>query len=367
MNQKSLRDISAYLRSYLNVFSRPQQSHFFSYLAGLIWIIRFRSIKEIARQLQGKTWDGLHHFLVNSPWRTEEIYQENHSRIRQIGNQNAGRKILTLDDTPCPREGPKIVGTGWHHGADGLVKGLCAVTSLFMIGKLRLIWTIWGYRPKKSCAKEEFKSKVEIALEVLNQTVFLGWGLTVLMDSWYGCSKILNFIKEQGWIFLSAIKCNRLVWINGRKTRLSHLAKGRRVYKTVKLGKKRRFRIAKLKVYLPKVGEVLLFISKSSKGTRFFATNDLEMTEREMGELYSQRFWIETMHQEIKGHLGFGEIFMRSWCGVQKHWACMVVAYNIITLWNYSRSRRFKTFGQTIKRWREKFSPKMFIELCNAA
>lgn len=367
MNQKFLQDISVYLRGFLRFFSRPQQRHFLGYLAGLIWIIRFRSIKEIAKKLERKTWDGLHHFLMNSPWDPAEIYKENHCLIKGIGSRTKGRKIISLDDTPCPREGPKIEGTGFHHGADGLVKGLCAVTSLLMVGSLRLIWIIWGYRPKKSCVKEEFRSKVEIALEILKQAVFLGCELTVLMDSWYGCSRILNFIKVQGWIFLSAIKCNRLIWINGRKTRLSHLAKGQRVYKTVNLGKKRRFRIAKMRVYLPKVGEVLLFISKSSKGIRFFITNDLGMSEREMVDLYSQRFWIETMHQEIKGHLGFGEIFMRSWCGVQKHWACVVIAYNTITLWNYSRSGRFKTFGQTIKRWRERFSPKMFIKLCSAA
>lgn len=367
MNHKSLQDISVYLQGFLSIFSRPQRRHFLVYLAGLIWIIRFRSIKEIAHKLQRETWDGLDHFLVNSPWSPEEIYQENHGLIKRIGDGAKGRKTISLDDTPCPREGPKIEGTGWHHGADGLVKGLCAVTALLMIGRLRLIWIIRGYRPRKSCAEEEFKSKVEIALEILKQAVCLDWGLTVLMDRWYCCREVLNFIKSQSWIFLSAIKCNRLVWINGRKTRLSRLAKGRRVYQTIKLGEKRRFRITKLIVYLPKVGEVLLFISKSSKGTRFFITNDLEMTERGMVNLYSQRFWIETMHQEIKGHLGFGEIFIRSWCGAQKHWACVVSVYNTITLWNYSRSRRYKTFGQTIKSWREKFSPEMFIKLCNAA
>ena len=139
MNQKSLQDISVYLRGFLSIFSRPQRRHFLGYLAGLIWIIRFRSIKEIAHKLQRKTWDGLHHFLVNSPWKPEQIYLMNHNQIKQVGNQTSGRKVLTLDDTPCPREGPNIEGTGFHHGADGLVKGLCAVTSLLMIGSLRLI------------------------------------------------------------------------------------------------------------------------------------------------------------------------------------------------------------------------------------
>lgn len=362
MNQ--LKSISAYLSGLLSIFSLPQQKHFLVYLAGLIWIIRFRSMKEIASQLEKKAGDGLHHFIKNSPCESEAIYQGNYHQIKEMGASIHGHKTLILDDTPCPRKGAKIEGSGFHHGADGLVKGLCAVTSLLILGSLRLIWSIQGYRCRKSCPKEDFRSKVEIALEILKSVVFLGWDFTVLMDAWYSCSQLLNFINQQGWVFLGAIKNNRLVWLNGRKTRVRHLAKGRREYKTIKTGKKRRFKIAKVQVYLPKVGEVLLFISKSSDGVRFFITNRLEMTEEEMVELYSQRFWIDVMHQEIKRHLGFGEIFMRSWRGVQKHWACVAIAYNTIALWNSRRCRhRAKTFGEAIKHWRKRISARKIIKL----
>lgn len=359
-----LKDISAYLSGLLSIFSLPQQKHFLGYLAGLIWIIRFRSMKEIASQLEKKTGDGLHHFIKNSPCKPEAIYQANYDRIKQIGASIKGSQTLILDDTPCPRQGAKIEGLGFHHGADGLVKGLCAVTSLLILGSLRLVWSIQGYRCRKSCPKDEFRSKVEIALGILKDVVFLGWSLTVLMDAWYSCSQLLNFINSQGWVFLGAIKSNRLVWLNGKKTNVRHLAKGRREYQTIKRGKKRRFKIAKVRVYLPKVGEVLLFISKSSDGVRFFITNRLEMTEEEMVELYSQRFWIDVMHQEIKRHLGFGEIFMRSWRGVQKHWACVAIAYNTIALWNnLRRGHRAKTFGQAINYWRKRISARKIIKL----
>ncbi len=66
------------------------------------------------------------------------------------------------------------------------------------------------------------------------------------------------------------------------------------------------------------------------------------MSESEMVRLYGQRFGIETFHKEIKQHLGFGEMFMRSWDGVQKHWTLVAIAYNTIALWNGNRHRSFR-------------------------
>jgi hypothetical protein len=174
--------------------------------------------------------------------------------------------------------------------------------------------------------------------------------VTVLMDSWYACAPILNPIIEAGWTFVAAIKCNRILEINGKKTVIRHLAKGPRVYKTIRISKKRRLKVAKRIVYLPKVGTVLLFITKGgAKETRFLITNDLQITESQMVQLYSQRFRIEIFHKDIKQHLAFGHVFMRSWQGVQTHWTLVMIAHNLITL---SAPKRLKGFRQKIRHFR---------------
>jgi hypothetical protein len=162
------------------------------------------------------------------------------------------------------------------------------------------------------------------------------------MDPWYACAPILNLIIQAGWMFLAAIKRNRIVVVGGRKTTLGRLAKGPRKYKTVRVSKKKRFRVAKFLVHLPKIGTVLLFISKNKDETRFFITNNLKMTESQMVAIYLERVWIETFHQDAKQHLGFGEMFMRSWDGVQTHWTVLGIAYNTIVLWNGTKSRSFR-------------------------
>ena len=207
-----------------------------------------------------------------------------------------------------------------------------------------------------TCKAGTFKSKVQLAIEILTEAIqSLPVKPTVLMDAWYTCAPILNLIAQSKWTFLAAIKRNRLVEINGKKISLRHLAKGPRKCKTICASKKRCFRVAKLLVHLPKIGTVLLFISRSKKdGIRFFITNNLKMTESQMVALYLQRVWIETFHQDIKQHLGFGEVFMRSWDGVQTHWTLVGIAYNLIALWNGKRSRSFR---QMIRHFRDAVDP----------
>ena len=360
MGKKTIpKKISSYLSGFLSVLSKPQRKYLLIYLVGLLWIVKFRSIREIAAEFGDQNTDGLHQFLIGSPKKIQRLQADNQRQIAE--SDISGNPLLIVDDTPCPRDGKKIEGSGIHHGADGLVRGLCAVTSIFKVGTQRLVWTIRGYRPKGTCPKGTFRSKVQIAVEILTEAIeTFRIPLTVLMDAWYACAPILNLIGQAGWIFLAATKRNRIVEVSGKKTSLSHLAKGPRKYKSIRASKKRRFRVAKLMVHLSKIGTVLLFISRSKDGIRFFITNNLEMTESQMVELYLQRVWIETFHQDIKQHLGFGEVFMRSWDGVQTHWTLVGIAYNTIALWNGTRSRSFR---QMIRHFRNAVSYDAIIGL----
>ena len=350
MRTKVPRKVSSCLANFLRAVTKHQRAYLLIYLVGLLWLVKFRSIREIASEYGQANTDGLHQFITASPKKIQKLQSENR---RQIAATCIGKNtLLILDDTPCPRKGKKIEGLGIHHGAEGFIRGLCAVTSILKIGTQRFCWAIQGYRPKGTCKAGTFKSKVQLAVEILTEAIkTLPAKPTVLMDAWYACASILNLIAQAEWTFLAAVKRNRLVEIHGKKTSLRHLAKGPRKYKTIRVSGKKRFRVTKLHVHLPKIGAVLLFISRSKKdGVRFFITNNLKMTESQMVALYLQRVWIETFHQDIKQHLGFGEVFMRSWNGVQAHWTLVGIAYNLIALWNGNRSRSFR---QMIRHFRD--------------
>ena len=349
MSKHRPKTISASLSYFLKALAKPQRSYFLVYLTGLISLVKFRSIQEIANHFAGGNTDGLHHFIKNAPHIAAKLGQAITEYCQMIfkDHQNV---LLILDDTLAPRKGKNIQGLGLHHSAQGLTKGLCAVTAILKAGPLSQVFAIRGYKPKKVCNPGIFKSKVTLALEILTEAFLLfPRGLTVVMDTWYGCAPILNTIQEAGGVFVAALKQNRYVFLNRVKISVSLLAKRRMIYTRVRVSRKKHFRVASQIVWLPGVGQIKLFISRMGSSYRFFVTNNLEMTESEMVKIYTQRFSIETFHKDIKQHLGFGEMFMRSWDGVQTHWTILAIAYDLVAL---SAKPRLKSFRQKIRHFR---------------
>lgn len=353
------QNVRAYISAVLGVLSSPQKVHCLVYLSGLIWLVKFRSIQTIAGVFGRKDTDGLHHFIRHS---TDSPPQMANASQDFVARQVRGENIrLIIDDTTSARDGKKIEGIGWHHSGDGLIKGLCAVTAVVRAAGRTWAWDVIGYVSRKSVSAEVFRSKIQIALSIINGARNkLGASVTVLMDSWYSCTKILNTVAIVGWTYIAAVKINRIFIVNGKKTPVRNLAKGPRDYRTVRLSKKRIFRVAKRIVLLPKVGMVALFICKHHNVTRFFISNNLDLTSRQMVHQYDERFEIEFFHKDIKQHLGFGELFVRSRHCVQKHWTLVAIAYNLVLLMSCNPGTR--SFRRKIEKIRQQIPPQWIIK-----
>lgn len=349
-----------YITAVTAVLSRPQRFHALVYLAGLIWLIKFRSIRTIAGHFGGGDTDGLGHFIRHATDRPAQMAEASQDFVAE---RVRGEDVsLIIDDTTCRRDGKKIEGIGTHHSGDGLIKGLCAVTAVVCAARKTWAWDVVGYVSRKSVSADVFRSKIEIALSIINSAKRkLGRSVTVLMDSWYSCEQILNTIALANWLYVAAIKVNRNVIVNGRKTPVRNLAKGPRDYQTVRLSKRRVFRVAKKIVLLPKVGMVALFICKHREHTRFFISNDLGLKPRQMVLRYDERFEIEFFHRDIKQHLGFGELFVRSRHCAQKHWTLVAVAYNLVLLMSPGTDAR--SFRRKVERLRRHLPARQIVKL----
>lgn len=176
------KKISSYLGQILKVLTKPQRKYFLIYLVGLIWLVKFRSIREIASEFGRQNTDGLHHFLRYSSQKATDLEEANYSQIAQ--SVKTEETIMVLDDSPCPRNGQHIEGIGFHHSIHGPIRGLCAVTVILKTGCQRLAWAIRGYRSKKNCPPEVFKSKVQLARGNSRRLVQL---LSSRIDGDYGC------------------------------------------------------------------------------------------------------------------------------------------------------------------------------------
>jgi SRSO17 transposase len=356
-------EVSGVLRSFRR---RAWRSHALEYLLGIVLLVRFRSVSEMARRVGEERPDGLHHFLHDSPWNEGLVCWAIYERVFEVIRNTKQPVQLILDDTPVERSGKHIEGVGVHHSAKGLIKGHCAVTARVRSGKFELGWAVRGYQPKRGCPRGEFKSKVTLAMEIMFSAQVLGREVTLLIDSWYACKAILNRATAYGWRYVAAIKSNRVVTVNKRKTNVRNLAKGRRRYMRVKLSKRRTVLVAKRLVFLAGIGEVALFITKVNGHTKFLISNDVRMGTEEAVRQYAVRFGIETFHRDIKQHLGFGELLGRSWQGVQRHWTLCLLAYNTLQLWNASlpSRQRAATFGEIARSFRRCVSERSAVRWC---
>ena len=93
---------------------------------------------------------------------------------------------------------------------------------------------------------------------------------------------------------------------------------------------------------IPKVGMVALLISRTGKDSKCIISNQLDLTAADILRLYRQRWDIEMFHKDIKQHLGFTEIFVRSRIGAQKHWTLIAIAYNTVMLRGRSSPHSFR-------------------------
>ena len=347
---------SSFLKRFFNGFTRPAQKHFRCYVLGLILMIRFRSIQRIADAFDDRRVDALHHFLRDGAWDHREVIRQSREAVmcKLPKDKDA---LLVIDDTPIERHGPEIEGAGCHHGPRGLLWGQCAVTAVVRSGSMNLFWDVKGYRPKKTCAVKDFRSKIDLAQEILREADLFGRDFTVVMDSWYACKRILNQIADLRWTFVTSVRSNRLVVINGHKTRVANLTKGPHVYCEVRLPNGSTVLAAERQAYLPGFGPVKVVIGKTRHDRRFMITNNLGLSMAQVVRTYAQRVWIETMHENVKQHLGLGELHVRSWRAAQRHWALVLVAHNALVLWDAAQRERRgrRTFGQIIRDFRAQY------------
>ena len=252
---------SSVLRRCFSVFTRPSQQHLVGYLLGLVLMLRFRSVQGIARHIDEGV-DALHYFVHDAAWTARELISAVQQPVVEVLRHTTHERVLLiLDDTPIERRGRHIEGAGIHHGPGGLVAGLCAVTAVVRFGTTSFFWDVLGYRPKSACPAKVFRSKIDLAEAVLIGAVRIGRRLTVVMDSWYACGRLLNRIHGSGWTFVTALKKNRLMRLeDGRKTRVANLAKGPHQYVRVRLNARRTIRASERLVELPKFGLVKLVI-----------------------------------------------------------------------------------------------------------
>ena len=168
------------------------------------------------------------HFLAKGKWddkRLEETQKrESFQTVSELSRRDGTPLFISIDDTVLPKTVPSskakrpTQGAGWHysHLEGKVVYGHQVHAAIVGTGDASLCYSL------KRCCPEN-GTKIDMTLEILrslpNQT-----GAYILMDSWYTNPSVLDACQEKGCHLIGAMKTNRILFPEGKRTSASDLA-----------------------------------------------------------------------------------------------------------------------------------------------
>jgi SRSO17 transposase len=280
----------------------------------------------------------------------------------------AGRLILLLDDTTYGKTGRKIAGCDTHFdhaskiNSSKYIHGHCRV----LLGVLAFVHNRWAclpisnglYRLKKSVNNEQFKTKIEIAGNLIRQaSERFSCNILIATDSWFGNKSLIKALGKE---------------LVERINILTRLRKDTRLYdifvenNTGKRGRKRKYgkklpTLSKMAESLERIKEILLIYGRqreceysefiamhrgfmrqvkvvlihSRNGYIFpIVSTDLSLSAKQMIEYYSARWKIESGFKELKHELGAIDNQARKRESVENHFELCSIAQT--TAWLYA-------------------------------
>jgi putative transposase len=227
---------------------------------------------------------------------------------------------LVLDDTSWERftRVADAVSWVWSSSVGKPVWGMQVVLLLWTDGKWKVPGGIRLWR-------KGGPSKVELAIGLLRQARRRGLQPAyILSDSWYAAAQLLNLLDGWGWQYVVRLKSNRKFSEHALRATWPH-------------------RYGHARGELRGVEHRVLVVKD---GRRYWGTNNLSLTPREVKAHYSHRQQIEETFRLLKQELGWGG------CSCQKQqaqWAHLHLGLYALVLTQQTAFAR----GQTIYAFRQ--------------
>lgn len=347
---------------FADLWSRPNQARCFSvYVRGLLAQMDRKNIEAISDRTVGQPYQGLHHFLCESPWdgarlnrrRIDLMQAEPRTRSRPEG-------VLILDDSGVPKKGEATEGVKRQYiGQLGKVaNGQVFVTSHYADGRCH--WPV-GLRPymPEDCfeggkADPDFRTKLQLAAELAQEA--RQWGLSfraIVADAWYGRNAgFIKDLQERSLPYVVELEATQRIFarLEGDIASNQHRLKEAlsllepKDFRPVRLenadGTDREVFVAALRLKIKKLpGKRRVVVvthrpddPEADEDLRFLTTNLVQLRNDTVARLYALRNWVEVFYREAKCELGAGQYQVRSLEAIVRHWQLVFVAYSVLQM-----------------------------------
>lgn len=312
------------------------------FLAGLLWVRGAVTCTAIAAG-GAFSHDALNRLLIGPALRGW-LQMSALTMVNRLGG------YLVFDDVVLDKTGRRIQGIHrlFSSSLDTTVLALNVVVMGWTNGKVFIPLTFRFWKPpvekgsKLAFDGMPFKTKIELAIEMLDWARSRGFEPTaVLFDAYYLADPIIARLRKFKWQWVSRIKSNRLLSVDGMKLQLGRWDELAQVGWVRPRGKSER-------CVLPGWGEVRVIVvqGKHDQEPRYLIGSNPEWGRGRIIGLYGHRWDIEVSFRNTKQLAGLGDCQCRDFRAQENHVALVLLGY----LFVLSQARPRETAGEVIGR-----------------
>ena len=267
--------------------------------------------------LKSPSNNALSNFL-NTPTNVWKKLKERRKEIL-ISKFKSKKGALIIDDTFCYKTGKKMedIFKNFCHILKKKVLSHVVVTSVYKTPKISIGYDFKVYIPKE--ITEYFKTKYELALEMIKDAYRRGLIKRVYFDSWFCQPGLLRKLKPMNLEFFGMFRIGKMkLKSNGTYMMISRFVKevikqDKFTYRRLR-GRKKTYKIRYYReiVFVKHIGKVNLVVSqkydqkkKIYNEPRVYVTNVLSLRALEIIRTYLNRWDIEVFHKTVKQSYGF--------------------------------------------------------------
>ena len=284
----------------------------------------------------------MNRFLTESPWEIRPAKSVYHKQIKPFIERGSS---LLIDDTISNRlYAKKVEKVNYHydHTTNTDVLGYSIVTSAISSGGDVIPYNLIPYYREEDCELGKFKTKNEIAVEIIKSTADNPKITVVIFDTWYSNEIVIGACKRARKNYITQIKSNRNVTINQHKNAVraftKYIAKDDWQFTVYKNSM---FKFFETSAFISKIRSVhLIFCQKYDNSrkkwgkTHFIISNMLNITSHILLHRYLQRVGIEGFHRDAKQNLGLEGYFLRKNRGIERYLFLVLVACGMLIIKN---------------------------------
>jgi SRSO17 transposase len=344
--QNARQEIRNILSFFSENFSRPSFKIFSSFVISFIQLGKEAHTSSMVRSLvhhsnSHRSLSSFTRFLGENRWGVEGVVETAlHQFFHTLRIRIKDVLFLLVDDTLVKKTGKKIPGCGWHKDhAQNMANVFGHQWVLSALLYKDFLFPLWAklYHPKGARGCGPFQTKITLAQKIIRTLALpIPCKLYVLADSWYWAKTLVQTCRRCGYHMISQLKSNSVLWIHGKKTKvtvLSDFASSYREFSLFVYGKTKMLRIAKFIGDIKGVGKVAVVgVKEKRKKPIYLVCTSIHLPAIDIIKYYAKRWKIEQMIKDVKQRLGFGDYQVRDLQAIQRHVALVLLSYFVLIL-----------------------------------